>query len=156
MGAEMRAMLTGGGVVLVVVGGLFGLWSMGQAPAPPAVTVARAEETAVRKELLATMHEFISHYKRASLAIKAGNSDVALAHLGMVAEFATDLDASDRLGHRIPEDQIKSLRTQVASATEAVKTKAPNAVQAVLDLRNHCVACHATQKGPTPEVLFGP
>jgi hypothetical protein len=33
MGAEMRAMLTGGGVVLVVVGGLFGLWSMGQAPA---------------------------------------------------------------------------------------------------------------------------
>lgn len=156
MNAEMRAMLMGGGIVLVLVGAGFGLWSMGQAPAPPAVAQARADETAVRRQLLATMHEFISHYKRASLAIKNGKTDVTMAHLGMLEEFANDLDASDRLGHRIPEDQIKSLRHQVTTAQEAVKTNAPNAVQSVVDLRNHCVACHATQKGPTPEILFGP
>ncbi|MBI5495221.1 MAG: hypothetical protein HY904_09330 [Deltaproteobacteria bacterium] len=154
MNSELRAMLTGGGLVLAVVGGLFGLWSMKMAPDPPAMSSARKEEGQVRDAITAQMREFMTHYRRANDALARRDTERTLANLLVIADFSEELQHS-RVEHKVPADNVVALRTSADAAAAAVRAGAPDAVDRVRGLAQSCNDCHARQNGPPPEKLFG-
>jgi hypothetical protein len=152
MNNDMRSMIVGGAIVAVVFGGVLGLWSMTVAPAPPSVQVARAQENAVKQEVQGHMREFISNWRRTQNALGKNNRELAAAHLMVMDELADDLQEG-RLGHKIPAEQIQALRTALGGALTAVKAGDPNARDTVVNIKNQCMACHATQNGPSPTIF---
>jgi hypothetical protein len=153
---EMRAMLTGGGVVLGLVVGVAGVWSMTKAPDPPAVADARKEEKAARTLVVNNMHEFMTHYRRANQDMEKGApKERILAHLSIMTEFSEEM-ASNR-GHEVPPEQLKALRQQLDNCANAVDNAWPSARQELADLKRTCVNCHEMQKkGPTGDEMFPP
>lgn len=153
MNSEFKSMLVGAGVMLVVVGGVFGLWSMSVAPAPPAIAAATKAATQERTAVLEHMRAFIHHYNRANAAVVKDDKERALAHLVMLQENADELGAL-RLEHKIPEENVTRLRQQVKTASDAIRAGDATAAQAVTTLRSTCIECHAANKGPAPETIF--
>ena len=154
MNNDLRSMLMGAGVALLVVGGIFGVWSMTVAPEPPSVRQAKAQEQLVRQEVQGHMREFISNWRRTLTAVDRKDPERAAAHLVVMAEIAEDLQGG-RLAHKIPVEQLNALRASLDVALAAVKQDGPGARETVVALKGQCMACHATQNGPPPTLFDG-
>lgn len=149
---ELKAMLMGGVVVLVLIGGGVGLWSMTVAPPPPAIQEARTEERDARTNVRFHMRSFIDHFQRTRKALATGDLERAGAHLLVMHEMSEDLEQG-RLEHRIPPEQLKELRVSLEKTRSSLETSAASVPGQLDAIQAACLHCHGLQEGPPPSIF---